>query len=124
MDYYTVYEQLGSEPTVAFGCTPPDETVGPIQPTSVQYGIRYEVSNCPLVHLNFNKYRNNLPPWRNVVEMVAASEDDGGVYEATWLGVTHVETKITGDLKTVTLVAKHLINSFDVGVIERDKVTA
>lgn len=108
-----LYQQLGSEPTVTFGCVDPPEIVGPLKPSSVQYGVTFRndrdvgpdmflsASQSPTVWFNFNKYRPDLPPWHSVVEFVIASTDT----MVTFIDVEAVGTDITGDLKTVNVVA-------------------
>lgn len=133
MDLQQTFERLGGEPTATFGCVNPPEIVGPLKPRSVQYGITYGNDDqgdvflgrpFPTVWLNFNKYRPDLPPWRSVVEFVLASQDDGGnVFEAMFIDTSAAGTDITGDLKTVNVLADSIAHGVDAAaVIDRDEV--
>jgi len=128
MGLYELYNTLGSHPTLTFGVEPPQEIVGPLNPKSVQYGISntddlLQSKSRPIVHCNFNKYRSDLPPWNTLSEVVIASTVDGGVLEVVISESEVSTTKITGDLKSVSIVGE----SMDVGldnasVVERERV--
>jgi len=126
-DVFEYFEQLGEEPTATFGCRNPPEIVGPIKPRNVQYGVNYgnftPLRTHPSLFLNFNKYRPDLPPWRNVVEVVLASQTEDGVFEATFIDTDHLATSTTGDLKTVNLVADTVAEGVEpAAIIERREV--
>lgn len=128
MELQDYFEKLGDEPTVTFGCRNPPEIVGPLRPRNVQYGVNYgnftPLRTHPSLFLNFNKYRPDLPPWRNVVEVVLASHTDSGeVFEATFIDTDHLATSITGDLKTVNLVTNTVAEGVEAAaIIERSEV--
>lgn len=110
------YERLGNEPTATFGVVTTEildnteEIVGPLRPRTTYYGHVWTPGRVkPLVFLNFNKYRSDLPPWDNVTEFVLAAEDDGEVAEYTFNGLVEPQgINITGDLKTVSLACEYV----------------
>jgi hypothetical protein len=125
------FEVLGNEPTATFGVVTHEgidtvsEIVGPLKPRAVYYGhIWTETGVKPLVFLNFNKYRSDLPPWRDVNEFVLAAEDDGRAAEFAFRGlVTQQGIDITGDLKTVSLACEYVWNGIEqCSVVDRREV--
>lgn len=135
MDYTDLMEQFGTKDvTATFGIAPPAEIVGPLKPKAIHYGIAYGSDpdtgdvftnyTVPLLFFEFNKYRPDLPPWRNVKEIVlAALDDDGGVTEASFIEPHYRATKTTGALKTVEVSAEGP-GEFrdDLAIIDRSEV--
>jgi len=126
MDYTQLRESVGTNPSLTFGCSPPDEIVGPIKPQSVQYGVTnttmFEYGSSALF-MNFNKYRRDLPPWQHVREIVVANERNGNKYYATLRDIEHCSVQITGDLKTITLAAKTIVGGLEqLSIIDRSKM--
>lgn len=125
MRFETVFRELGDHPTATFGIASyGGEVVGPLNPESVDYGTVSDASLAstrPLVHLHFNKYRPDLPPWRDVVEFVLATRtDDGQVLEGLFIDTSLHDIRITGDLKTVDLVADTILDGVEnAAVIDR-----
>lgn len=135
-DLERIYGTLSSEPTVAFGVASAEtvtEVVGPMKPRGAHYGLTYAsdpetketLTNArfPTVWFDWNKYRPDLPPWRNVREFVLADEHEGEVVEYTWVNTQHRTTATTGDLKSVSLSADGIYEGVDGAIIERDDVT-
>mgnify|MGYP007116981582 CR=1 FL=1 len=121
-------ESLGTQPTLTFGCEPPKEIIGPIKPRSVQYGVQHTPSQYgtridTVLFTNFNKYRSDLPPWQNLTEIVAANQHNGNRYYATLREIKQCSISITGDLKTVTIVAKTVVGGLEqLSIIDRRKM--
>lgn len=133
MEYQDAIERIGRDDvTVTFGVAPPGEIVGPLRPRSVYYGQAFGYDErhgefitqnpIPTVTFSFNKYRSDLPPWRQVHEFVLASRHEGDVVEVTFFESSLRGIDITGDLKTVTLNAEGPIEGVDCAIIERDEV--
>lgn len=118
MDYKETIEQLGRDDvTATFGIVAGHENYETLQrkPESIYYGVAYGTDEdgtvltqyrIPLLTFAFNKYDGTLPPWRNVMEIVLASEDSDGVTEAAFIDPTYRGTHVTGDLKTVEVSAE------------------
>lgn len=114
-DVDDIFEEIGREPTVTFGLSTIEgindatEVVGPLKPKHVQHGhLQTKTHTKPLVFFNFNKYRSDLPPWRDVWEFVLAGQTDEGPSLYTFEGLVQPRgTQITADLKTVTLSAMY-----------------
>lgn len=94
---------IGHEPTLFFGL-PPDDVRGPIRPRSADYGQwTWNFTGVfPSLVLHFNKYTPNLPQWDDVLEVHLANEEH---QHALCTIASHLDTYITGDLKTVSLGA-------------------
>lgn len=119
MDYHATIRDLGTKNvTATFGCAPPQEVVGPIKPKAIHYGVAYPsdpdngnvLTNraIPLLHMDFNKYRPDLPPWRNVREIVLASRVEGKSKPivASFIDPSTYGIQTTANLKTVTIAAE------------------
>jgi len=130
MDYRQLKQSVGTEPTLLFGCSPPDETIGPIKPKSIQYGVQHTPVGYRLgtkmeaaLFLNFNTYRTDLPPWEKVREIVLANETDGQKYCATLTDIGDCSMATTGDLKTVSVVAGTIVGGLEqLSIIDRSNV--
>jgi len=124
------YEALGNGPTAAFGVVAGGidmtaEVVGPLKPRHVYYGHVWTESGLrPRVFFNFNKYRSDLPPWRDVTEFVLASQVDGEVREYSFTDlVSEQGVQITGDLKTVSLSCEYVYDGIEqCDTISREEV--
>lgn len=133
-EFRYAFRKLSSEPTITFGVMSCGnaEIVGPMNPKSVHYGILYGSDpdtkqtmlkhDFPLVHLDWNKYRSDLPPWDGVVEFVLADNHRGEVVEYTLPNVSVQSVATTGNLKTVTLSADGIWSGVDGTIIDRDEV--
>lgn len=97
------FHEIGHEPTASFGVerATDGEVVGPIRPDSVDYGHWTWNFNgvFPMVVMHFNKYHPLLPPWESTVEMFLASETGFALANVA----SHLDTKISGNLKSVSL---------------------
>lgn len=134
MSYKEAMARLGRDSvTATFGVGPPAEIVGPLNPKAVYYGkcFGYDERDervtteyaIPLLFLEFNKYRSDLPPWQNLEEVVLATYDDNGdVVEYTFHDAFHRATQVTGDVKTVSVSAEGPSEGVDGLVVERDEV--
>lgn len=120
-------EYLGGEPTATFG-TALDEIIQ-VKPNTVQYGVgnySHEVRDNvavarsgPLVLMNFSKYHSGLPPWESVVEFVLASEHGAALF----MDPKDIDVSITGDLKSVTIIAADVaLDTVDGAIVDPDSV--
>lgn len=126
----------GDETHVAFGVTraTDGEVVGPMVPKAVQFGTWSSVSSIavqpgpidgwtidarPMLTLNFNKYRPDLPPWQQTVEIALATREDS----ALGFVATHLGEAISGRLKTVHMGLSGVSWGLDDGnIISRDDI--
>jgi hypothetical protein len=133
MEYEEVIQRIGRDDvTATFGCAPPEEIVGPLKPEGVYYGQAFGYDEdieefvlhhpIPLITFTFNKYRPDLPPWEQVREFVLASQDDGGVVEATFIDPSLRGVNTTGPLKTVELHAEGPGEGVEGAIVTRDAV--
>lgn len=99
MDIRDIHEKLGdveaAEFTVEQGTEYETITAGP---KNVVYGTALR---GPMVIFNFNKYHAGLPPWGRVESFTLYGK------KAAEFGVLgHRETRVTGDLKTVSMISR------------------
>lgn len=132
MDHKSAFSNLSSEPTLTFGCRG-GEIVGPLNPHAVHYGTVFGADPetretliqhpFPMLHIAFNKYRPDLPPWDDVVEIVVADTTDGGSiveYILTEIDLYSVST--IGKAKMVTVSAGGIGSGSSGAVIDKRAV--
>lgn len=132
--YQRAMMELGRDDIVAaftiVGPTQP-ETVGPISPDSVYYGTCFGYDDdrgqvysqpFPMVTLAFNKYRSDLPPWENLIDVTLASYHDGEDVFWTLQNADHRATNVTGKLKTVDVIADDIAQGVDGMITEKEEL--
>lgn len=130
MEYRQLKKSVGTQPTLTFGCTSPNEIIGPLKPRSIQYGVqhrpvgyRYGTEMDTALFINFDAHRTDLPPWERVREIVAANQRDGKQYYVSLHDIGQCTTRVTGDLKTVTVVAETVVGGLErLSIIDRSKM--
>jgi hypothetical protein len=93
-----VAEHVGNEPDATFEVARGTDTESvDATPKNVYYGTH---TRGPMVMLNYSKYHSFLPPWQNLVSFTL-----DGRTRAEFGMPEHDSTRITGDLKTVSIIS-------------------
>lgn len=130
--------KLTDDATLTFGIEAlyGTEIVGPMKPRSVHFGKVFGsdsesgsftegnqlLATFPLIHMDWNKYRPDLPPWNEVEEFVIADTYEGDVVEYVWVDTNTMGIATTGDLKTVSMHAASIHEGNEGYILDSESV--
>lgn len=105
-----VAERVGREPDAEFEVQrgTDSETIE-VRPKDVTYGhtgkmlSQFTMVTRPMVSFNFNKFHSGLPPWNALLSFTLYGDEI-----AEFDAAEHEETRVTGNLKTVDVVASSI----------------